>query len=408
MAAISLADGRTLVVRRQSIACAADLARPGRARLMHDGHTVATGVEALRAAYPFCSPEARAASQGATADLNAWWTTPANESVASLAQIADTQPSILKRLAFASLDKRTSINSLLADRSAGDEIGWRSTAEQLRDAGFISFSLNRPSIASPDGEDRAAFIPEQTDKAAPVAGSASTPTDWGREAVERRWRANGPCYSVKPLRSGKISTIVKRFGPVSTVAWADAAGKTRTIEHLAPTQYAQMLEAISKQGGTVVSVTESNRWYTEPASPGQAQYGLKLWRQRFGSADPLELAFAKRRRPGPRVETPYFLRHDLIADRAGLLTQDLRGREDEDDADSPSVLEFGAALAEHGGKPLRGQFDYATRASNTQAFIDWLADHEYRLIPIVAAIYRACGEDSPEVRKLIAARLARG
>jgi hypothetical protein len=214
---------------------------------------------------------------------------------------------------------------------------------------------------------------------------------------------------VKPLRSGKISTIVKRFGTVHTLTWADSAGKFRTAEKLTPTQYAQMLEAIEKQGGTFVSQAEDERWYTEPVPAGMAQFGAKLWRQTFGSdADPLAFAFAKRRLPGRRVETPYFLRHDLIADRAATLTQDLRGRLDEDDPDSPSVLGFGASFAEHLGHSPRVPATYAIRAWNTQAYIAWLADHDLRQMPIIAAIFHAHGERSPEVQKLVAARLAIG
>lgn len=392
MAAIALSNGSTLVVRRESVGCAADLALPGRARLVADGHTLATGLAALRAAWPLLSPEARLAAQPPKVEAAPDW------SSASVEAIASSQPSILKRLAAAPLDRRESIASLLASRSAGEDVGWRTEGERLRDAGFIAFSLNRAAASSGEAvEDRSSALSPSDLAAAPLAGSSSQPQDWGREAVEARWLANGPIYRITPLRSGRISTICNAFGPVVTLVWEDPSGRRRKIEHLPEHQVVEAEEGIEQQGGRVVARTATPRWHRRPVSRAVEARGEALWAQRFGDAsDPAAFASAPRRKPGRRVETPYFLRYDLTMDRTAALASDLRGMEDEADPDSASVAGFGSSLAVRRGHGLRVRPSLAVRMANNSRFVDWLADHGLRERAVVVATLDAAAAEGPD------------
>lgn len=325
MSSVVLSNGAVLLARPQSITCGADVELPGRVRLVDASlRTLARGKAALRAAWPHLSQDARDVllvkpAEPPRPEVDPDW---AN---ASVEQIASSQPEILQRIG----------PERLAFRSAGDEVGWRSQAEKLRDAGFVSFSLNKPSAAAGDAiEDAGSALSAADLTAAPVAGTLAP--DWGAEEVQRRWRLNGPIYRIGRLRSGEVSTICNAFGPVFTISFTDRDGRLREIGGLRQEQAEEAVEAIEADGGALVSSTEEDRWHRRPLGKAAQARGRVIWTERFG-ADWVRPKPQPRRRS--RLVLPYYLRHDVVFERTMALYED-RAEVDDAPPDSPSVLEY--------------------------------------------------------------------
>ena len=326
---IALSSDSLLVVRERSIHCSADMDLPGRIRFMRAGRTIARGRAALREAWPLLSADARAFVAGKPKEPVA--AIASDWSNASVEQIEASQPEVLRRLG----------PSRLAFRSAGDEIGFRSESEKLRDAGFVGFSVNKPAATAGDAVESAdAVIASDAVAVAPLAPTL-TP-DWGSAEVERRWLLNGPLVRVSRLRSGQVSAICNEFGPVFTLSFTARDGRPQELAHLRREQAEQAVEAIEADGGVLLSCVEENRWHRRPlpaAVQNRARTRFEEW-ERSLPPKAERLAAGKRLRALAGRPTPYHLRHDLVAEASLRLSEDLRGMEDEAMPDSPTVAEF--------------------------------------------------------------------
>ena len=323
-----------LVVRTGSVHCGADVDRPGVVRLMgqlpgYPHRTLARGLAALRQAWPLLSEEVREAVVPPAEPKKTVTEVAVDWSDASVQQIAATQPERLRMVGTTRLWSRT----------AGDEIGWRSEREKLRDAGFPAVSLSRPAAAADGtGETLDAAIGDRDLAAAPLEPTLSP--DWGREEIERRWRLNGPIVRVSRLRNGKVSAVVNRFGPVTTVAYRDRSGAERVLADLSPSQLRQALALLEREGSVVVAQTERDRWHRE-AHPSPAR-AVARYLEVEATLPPVEQrrAAAKRLRALAGRPVPHALRYDLHAERAAAEYEDRSAPDDGADPDSPMVAEF--------------------------------------------------------------------